>query len=467
MNKESVLGSLRLQLLRWLLIPLAALVVVDALSVYHDALHAADQAYDRSLLASTRALAERVTLHEGKVVADVPYIALDSFEADTEGSIFYKVTGIANDFISGYEDLPPLPPETKRSEAYPALVYFYHAVYREERVRIAALYQPVYDDRIRGIALIQVGETLEARRELSRKILVNTLLREATLIAAAAIIVWFAVGFVLRPLKRLRLQVEERKPTNLSGFDPMLVHKEVRPLVIAMNGYIERLRTLVDGQRRFIADASHQLRTPLTLLKTQTELALRESRPDAARDMLAGIGRTTDATIHLANRLLALARVDHGMGEGDMKTVVLNEVARQVALELAQEAVKKNIDLGFEGARKVSVSGHELLLHEMVANLVDNAMRYTPAGGTVTLRVLRLDVPMLEVEDSGPGILASERERVFAPFYRGAASHELHAAGAGLGLTIVRDIAAMHGATVELSEGLDGQGLRVRVFFHG
>lgn len=465
MTEAAVLGSMRSQLLRWLLIPLAALVVIDAMSVYHDALRAADHAYDRSLLASTRALAERVTLQGGKVVADVPYVALDSIETDTPGSIFYKVTGIANDFVSGYEDLPPVPQGTKRSEAYPALVYFYHASYRGERVRIAALYQPVYDDRIRGIALIQVGETLEARRDLSRKILTDTLLREATLIAAAALIVWIAIGFVLRPLKRLRQQVEERKPTNLSGFDPMLVHKEVRPLVTAMNGYIDRLRALIDGQRRFIADASHQLRTPLTVLKTQTDLALRENDPNAARELLGGIGKTTDATIHLANRLLALARLDHGVGEGEMRRVALSEVARQVALELAQEAVKKDIDLAFEAGRKVSVGGHELLLHEMVANLVDNAIRYTPPGGMVTVRVLRVDVPLLEVEDSGPGIPADERERVFAPFYRGASSQERHPGGTGLGLTIVRDIAALHGATVEFGGAAGGSGLRVRVFF--
>ena len=465
MSSTSRAGSLRGQLLAWLLIPLAILVAIDAVTVYHASIEAADLAYDRSLLASTRALSERVSLVEGKVVADVPYVALDSFETDTLGRIYYKVTGINGDFVSGYDDLPPLPKDVQRSQAYPALVYFYQAVYRGEPVRIAALYQPVYDDSIRGIALIQVGESLDARRDLSRKILFDTLLREAMLVLAAAALAWFGVRYALRPLMRLTDTVGARKPTDLSDFNPELVHREVRPLVAAMNGYMARLQTLIAGQRRFIADASHQLRTPLTVLKTQAELALRANDPKAMRAIVESIAGTTDATVHLANRLLSLARAEHGAAEGELQPVSLASVARQVGLELAVEAVKKDIDLSFEGQREVMVRGNALLLHEMLANLVDNAIRYTPHGGKVALRVFKVDVPMLEVEDSGPGIPQADRERVFAPFYRAASAQETHAAGSGLGLTIVRDIAAMHGAEVALLDGAQGAGLKVRILF--
>lgn len=465
MTAGKPLGSLRNQLLRWLLIPLAILVVIDAVSVYNNALEAADLAYDRSLLASTRALAERVSIVDGKVVADVPYVALDSFETDTLGRIYYKVTGIDGDFVSGYDDLPPLPKNAARSEAYPALVYFYYASYRDEPVRIAALYQPVYDDTIRGIALIQVGESREARRDLSRKILFDTLWRQAALVFAAALLTWFAVRFVLRPLMQLRRDVEARAPTDLSDFDPSQVHKEVRPLVAAMNGYMARLQTLIAGQRRFIADASHQLRTPLTVLKTQAELALRENDPKAMRSIVESIAGTTDATVHLANRLLTLARAEHGAAEGEFEAVSLNDTMRQVGLELAQEAVRKDIDLSFEAGTDRTVRGNALLLHEMIANLVDNAIRYTPAGGRVVLRVLDGAMPSLEVEDSGPGIPAADRERVFAPFYRAPGAQATNAAGSGLGLTIVRDIAAMHAATVSLLEGAQGSGLKVLVRF--
>lgn len=469
MTPQAPLGSLRSQLLRWLLIPLAALVVIDAVSVYNNALEAADQAYDRSLLASTRALAERVSIADGRVVADVPYVALDSFETDTLGRIYYRVTGVKGEHVSGYDDLPPLPRHAARSDAYPALVYFYHATYRTEPVRIAALYQPVYDDSMRGIALIQVGETLEGRHELSRKILLDTLARQALLVLAAAVLAWFAVRFVLRPLMQLTAGVEARSPTDLSNFDPDLVHREVRPLVAAMNGYMARLQTLISGQRRFIADASHQLRTPLTVLKTQAELALRADDPKAMREIVESIARTTDATVHLANRLLTLARAEHGAAVADLQPVSLVEAARQVGLDLALQAVRRDIDLEFDangnGEGDVTVQANPLLLHELISNLVDNAIRYTPAGGKVSLRVRNEEGGLLEIEDDGPGIAPAERDKVFAPFYRAAAAHAANADGSGLGLTIVRDIAAMHKADIALSEGARGTGLKVSVRF--
>lgn len=469
--ERAPLGSLGSQLLRWLLIPLAALVVIDAVSVYNNALEAADQAYDRSLLASTRALAERVSIANGRVVADVPYVALDSFETDTLGRIYYRVTGVKGEHVSGYEDLPALPRHVARSDAYPALVYFYHATYRTEPVRIAALYQPVYDDSMRGIALIQVGETLEGRHELSRKILLDTLARQALLVLAAAVLAWFAVRFVLRPLMRLTADVEARSPTDLSNFDPDLVHREVRPLVAAMNGYMARLQTLISGQRRFIADASHQLRTPLTVLKTQAELALRANDPEAMRDIVESIARTTDATVHLANRLLTLARAEHGAVAADLQPVSLVETARQVGLDLALQAVRKDIDLELEAAGEVMVLANPLLLHELISNLVDNAIRYTPAGGKVSLRVSAMEMGrgmeggLLKIEDNGPGIAPAERDKVFSPFYRAASSQAANADGSGLGLTIVRDIAAMHKADIKLSDGRHGTGLNVSVRF--
>ncbi|MDB5761946.1 MAG: hypothetical protein JWQ21_941 [Herminiimonas sp.] len=459
------LGSLRGQLLRWLLIPLGILVAINAVSVYHNALDAADLAYDRSLLASTRALAERVSIVDGKVVADVPYVALDSFETDTLGRIYYKVTGVNGEFVSGYDDLPALPPNVPRSDIYPALVRFYHANYHGEPVRIAALYQPVYDDSMRGIALIQVGESLDARNDLSRKILFDTLWRQAALVLTAALLAWFAVRFVLLPLMRLRSDVEARGPTDLSDFDPALVHKELRPLVAAMNGYMARLQTLIAGQRRFIADASHQLRTPLTVLKTQAELALRENDPHMMREIVESIAKTTDSTVHLANRLLTLARAEHGAAEGEMIALLLNGIVRQVGLELAQAAVKKGIDLSLEAAGDAYVIGNALLLHELVANLVDNAIRYTPQGGKVTLRVHGGAEPVLEVEDTGIGIGALERERVFAPFYRTQPAQQTDASGAGLGLAIVRDIAVLHGVHITLSDTAHGPGLKAVVRF--
>ncbi|MHA4867086.1 sensor histidine kinase [Duganella sp. PWIR1] len=468
-------GSLRGQLLRWLLGPLLVLVALNTLSVYHNALDAADTAYDRSLLASTRALAERVSVVDGKVVADVPYVALDSFETDTLGRIYYKVTGIAGETVSGYGDLPAVPANVPRSQAYPALVRFYHANYNGQPVRIAALLQPVYDDSMRGIALIQVGETLEARRVLSNQILFDTLVWQALLLAAVALLVWFAVRLVLRPLMSLKSAVETRGLNDASDVDATLVHKEVRPLVAALNSSRSRMHVLINSQRRFIADASHQLRTPLTVLKTQAELALREcDRPGAdpelskaaLREIVHSMAATTDSTVNLANRLLTLARIEH-RAEDANTAVSLRDIARKVGLELAIAAVAKNIDLSLEAEQECLVHGQELLLHEMLANLVDNALRYTPQGGAVILRVGEsTDVVTLEVEDNGPGIAAAERERVFAPFYRAAATLEGNPGGHGLGLAIVHDIATLHGAAITLADAAEGRGLNVRIAFN-
>ncbi|WP_313633968.1 sensor histidine kinase [Massilia timonae] len=461
------LGSLRQQLLRWLILPLVALVALNAVSLYRDALEAADVAYDRSLLSSTRALAERVTVKDGKVVANVPYVALDCFETDTLGRIYYKVTGLDGETVSGYDDLPPVPAGVPRSDLYPALVRFYHASYNGEPVRIAALLQPVYDDSMRGIALIQVGETLDARNALSRDILLNTLLRQAVLVLAVAALVWFAVRLVLRPLMRLKNEVETRPLSDLSTIDQALVHKEVRPLVAAMNGTMARMQDLIASQRRFIADASHQLRTPLAVLKTQAALALRENDPAAMRAIVASIAGTTDSAIHLANRLLVLARIEHGGGGEKAQPVTLALVARQVGLELALPAVQKDIDLALdvEANADTTVVGRELLLHELVANLVDNAIRYTPAGGSVLLWVGRRDERVvLAVSDSGPGIPDAEYDNVLMPFYRAQSTLEANPGGTGLGLAIVRDVASLHGAALKLGRA-DAGGLKVEVIF--
>ncbi|KQZ45242.1 sensor histidine kinase [Duganella sp. Root1480D1] len=470
MKAMLAMGSLRGQLLRWLLLPLVLLEIINTISVYYNAVDAADMAYDRSLLASTRALAERVSVEGGKVVADVPYVALDSFETDTLGRIYYKVTGIKGETVSGYDDLPAVPANVPRSENYPALVRFYHANYNGQPIRIAALLQPVYDDNMRGIALIQVGETLDARKGLTLKILYDTIAWQASVVLLAGLLVWFAVKLVLRPLMQLKHEVESRDVSDLSDLDPALVHKEVRPLVQAMNASTTRIAGLIASQRRFIADASHQLRTPLTVLKTQAELAQRELERAAAaspelRNVVASMAATTDSTVHLANRLLMLARIEHNENR-ELLPVPVRETVQQVALELALSAVNRGIDLSLEGDGEANVNGQALLLHELVSNLVDNALHYTPRGGSVVLRVLPRETQVvLEVEDSGPGIPAEDRDRVFSPFYRAAATMQANPGGSGLGLAIVRDIAVLHRAELELDQGAGGRGLLVRVRF--
>jgi two-component system sensor histidine kinase TctE len=459
-------GSLRGQLLRWLLLPLAALVVIDVVNVYHGALDAADLAYDRTLLASSRAIAERILVVDGQIKVDVPYVALDIFETDTPGRIYYKVTGPNGEFISGYDDFPPVPPGVRRSDMYPALVSFRHGQYHAQPLRIATLLHPVFEGGVRGMVEIQIGETLDARRILTRKILVETLWREIALVLAVALLAWIAVRVALRPLLRLAADVEQRQPTDLSEFEPGRVHTEVRPLVAAINHYTGRLQRLLGAHRRFIADAAHQLRTPLTVLKTQSEVALRETEPGAVREVVAAQRATIDRTVELANQLLALARAEQGIVAQRFEAIDAAELVKRLCLDLAPEAVHRGIELGFESATPARVVGDPVLLRELVSNLVGNALQYTPDGGRVTVRVEGDDAgATLEVEDDGPGIPAAEREKVFEPFYRilgtpGAGGPSR----SGLGLAIAREIAGAHGACIELADA-PGHGLRVVVRF--
>jgi len=461
-----VAGSLRGQLMRWLLLPLVALLIFDAMSVYDHASGAADIAYDRTLLASSRAIADRIAVANGKLTVDVPYVALDIFETDTPGRMYYRVTGIDGEFVSGYDDFPPLPQHVPRSETYPALVHFYNDVYRGTPLRIAALYQPVFEGPTRGIALIQVGETLDARQVLTRKFVLDSLWPQGSLVLAVAVLMWVAVRRALRPMQRLAREVGARDSTDLSEFEPGQVHREIRPLVVAMNGYMQRLRTLIEAQRRFIADAAHQLRTPLAVLKTQAEVGLREKGLQALHDVLVAQHATIDRTTHLANQLLSLARIEQGVAARAFERVDLCRVASDVCLELAVNAVHKKVDLALESTSPVVVDGDAMLLRELATNLVDNAIRYTPSGGHVVVRAMNsAGSARLEVQDTGPGIAPAERDRVLEPFYRGAAPGGDGALpGSGLGLTIARDIARSHGATL-LMHDVPAGGLRVIVEF--
>jgi two-component system sensor histidine kinase TctE len=462
-NAPRLAQGLQSRLLWWLLPALALLVAVNSVSAYRTALKAVNTAYDRSLLAVARAVADRVELRDGRVAVEVPYIALDFFQSDLRGHVFYRVGGLDGAAVSGYDDLPRVPSGLPRSEDYFALASFYTAEYRGEPVRIVALHQPVFDDRIRGMALIQVAETLVSREALTRKLMVDTVASQLLLVALAALVIVVVVRVAFRPLGRLRSELDARAAGDLSPIDTRGVPREVGALVAGMNDYVGRLKGALDRQERFIADATHQLRTPLAVLRTQTGLALREDDPARLRETVAAMDRSVGDTINLANQLLTRARAQHGIATPAFEELDLAKVAREACLELGTGAVARRIDLGFEGEHAVPMRADPTLIRELVKNLVDNAIRYTPEGGRVTVRMSAPgEAPAIEVEDSGEGVAAADRERVFEPFHRLASSSQ---PGVGLGLSIVRDIARAHGADIELGDGSGGIGLKVRVRF--
>ncbi len=463
MAERTAAGSLRARLLRRLTILLTPLLLYGAWSAYWNGRAAADIAYDRTLLASARAIADGLVTNDGRLRANVPYIALDTFAYDSAGRIYYQVLDTEGRLVSGYEQLPAPGAEVRRTDDYPALARFYDGEFQGQGVRLVSLLQPVSEPELNGIAEIRVAETLGARERMARSLLNDTLWRLGLLALAALLLVWLAVSAALRPLARLSEAVQERAPDDLRPLPLVDVQRELKPLVGALNQFTERLRGQFERQARFIADASHELRTPLAALKARIELGLREAQPSVWRNTLEDAAQSTDKLIHLANQLLSLARIESGaqsIAEGGAQRLDLSQLARELGLALAALAHKRGVALALEAEAPVWIDGEPTLISELLSNLLDNALAHTVEGGNVVLRVLAGAV--LEVEDDGPGIPADERERVFARFYR----RDTGGHGAGLGLAIVGEIVRAHRAEISLDQGRLG-GLLVRVRFPG
>jgi two-component system, OmpR family, sensor histidine kinase TctE len=452
------MGSLRGQLLRWLLVPLFALWGIDFAFTYFDSVEEVNVGFDRTLAGSALMMAERVATDDGRLTVDIPYAAIQMLESGFRDRIYYRVVDLSDgSLVTGYEDLPE-PPHAPTPEA----PLFFNASYKGSSVRFAALLRPVYDPVVKGPALIQIGESTAAREAQARRILLETTLKEMASIALVAVLLWWGVRRGLRPLRRLRDRVAARDSADLSPIPQHDVPGEVAPLIDAINIQTARQQALNEFQHQFIADASHQLKTPLTVLKTQVELALRQTDPEAIRAVLRGMLASTDATARMVRQLLALARSDPAHAVS-MSAVDLARLAREAMLEMTQQAISRSIDLGYEGEDRAEVVGNDLLLHELVINLLDNALRYLGRPGRVTLRVLRGDgATLLEVDDDGPGIPPADRLRLTERFYRRA---DAKGDGSGLGLAIVAGIVARHGATLQFDEPPGGRGLLVRVRF--
>ena len=397
-------------------------------------------------------------MSSGEILVDIPYVALDLFESNIKERIFYKVTVPDGSALTGYEDLPP-PPETVPHDK----PLFFQSRYRGENLYQAALYKHIYGPSVRGDILIQVAETAESREALSRRILRDGLMRQGILIVLAALLLWFGVRHALRPLMRLRDGIARRANTDITPVDESGVQSEVRPLIQALNQHADRIDRMIAARVKFVADAAHQVRTHLTILRTRLEYAERYEEPLALHGAVAEAHALIDRTSHLVNQLLVLAHAEATVVPGrDVEITDVAAVIHAITLDWVPEARAKNIALAFEGEdRGLFVRGSPSLLPELFSNLLDNAIRYTQRGGAVTARVLaRSDSIEVDIEDNGPGIPAAERERVFERFYRAPDSS---GDGSGLGLAIAREICRSHAATIEILSPDAGSGLIVRI----
>jgi len=439
--------SLRSYLLLGILLPVVAFVVLNAVSVYRQALQAADTAYDRTLLASAKSIGELLEVtgsgDEVQLKATVLYAALEPFEADNRSRIYYKVTGFSGEMVSGFDDLPAWRGSIPLKGIYAALVDFYDDTYRGQPVRVAVLLQPVAGVQGQGMATIQVAETLELRHTLARQILVNTLWRQAALVAVIALVVVFVVQRATRPVRELSAGLNMRRENDLTPIAVADVPAELRPLVDATNQVMTRLAHLLEHQKRFVRDTSHQLRTPLAVLKTQVQSALRgDVEP---QDALREINHTVDRATLLANQMLALAKVEQLRQQGDASVVDWAEVARAVALDLSALIGEHHLDFAIDAA-PAPVRAHEWALRELTRNLLHNAIKHSPPGGAlgVTL-VTDARFAALTIADSGPGIAREQRQRLFQPFSPGNTL-----SGSGLGLAICHEIVASLGGSISL-----------------
>ena len=440
--------SLRRQLMVGILAPVLAIVAVNTVSLYRQALSAADTAYDRTLLASAKSIGELLTVtssgDRARLTATVPYSALEAFEADNRSRMFYKVTGFAGEMVSGFEDLPSWRGRLPVQGPYAALVDFYDERYRGTRVRVAVLLQPVAGQAGQGIATIQVAETLELRE----------LWHQLALVGVIALVVVWVVRRATQPVLRLSEQLAARPEGHLAPIEAPDAPRELWPLMDATNQLMARLQRLLEHQKRFVRDASHQLRTPLAVLKTQLQSASRGDLPpeQALQEMTVTVERATQ----LANQMLALAKVEQVHAQGPLVPLPLADAVSQVALDLSPLIATKGLDFEMD-ATPVQVLAHDWMLRELSRNLLANAVRETPPGGRLLVYVgLEGDAAVLRISDSGPGIASGVAERLFEPFHTGHPTE-----GSGLGLAICRSICDALGARLTLSNrqpsGLDAE----------
>jgi len=448
--------SLRRTLLLGILLPVFGFVLVNTVVLYRQALAAADTAYDRTLLATAKSLGEQLRVTGSgdnlRIESTLLYSALEAFEADTRSRIFYRVSGLKGEMVSGFDDMPASRRDIPQKNLYAALVNFYDDEYRGVPVRMAVLLQPVSGVYEQGMATIQVAETLELRQTLARQILADTLLRQAALVIVIALVVVFVVQRATRPVRALSQALGMRSENDLSPLPTEGAPRELLPLLDATNQHMQRLSHLLEHQKRFVRDTSHQLRTPLAVLKTQVQSARRGDAPPA--QALEEIGHTVDRATELANQMLALAKVEQLRQDRSAPVLDWSDVVRAVALDLSALMAANSLDFSIE-TQAAPVQAHEWALRELSRNLLHNAIKNTPPGSTLSV-VLVSDrhTAALTIRDEGPGISPALRARLFQPFAT-EPGQVPGVSGSGLGLAICHEIVQSLQGIIELDNRVE------------
>ena len=461
------------EILDWMLTPMLLLWPISLVLTWLVAQSIAGKPFDRALEYNASALAQLVSVSNNRVQFNLPLPARELLRADDSDTVYYQVLGAQGEFLSGERDLP-LPAEDEK--AFFGEVRLRDAEVHGVDVKIAYTWVKLTLPNARP-ALVQVAETMEKRSVLATEIVKGVMLPQFVILPMAVLLVWLALVQAIKPLNRLEERIRARKPDDLSPIDAQAVPLEVVPLVSSVNDLLMRLKDSIATQKRFLADAAHQLKTPLAGLRMQADLAQREgANTEELKQSLRQIGRSSIRATHTVNQLLALARAESSGSAMPRVACDLADLTISVVRDCVPRALEKQIDLGYEGpqagAEGGQLVGNPTLLKELIRNLVDNAINYTPSSsdvpGMITARVL-IDafgkILVLQVEDSGPGVPLAERELIFQPFYR-ALGTEVD--GSGLGLRIVMEIAHPHDATVGVEDTRPGHqppGARFNVRF--
>ncbi len=455
MNSEHSASSphtLRQRLLRLLLLPLIALSIISLAFDYRIAFEPASDAYDHALSDDAMALAEQIRYLDSRLQVDLPAAAEAVLRTDNGDEEFLSIYGPNGEFLAGDSDLHADPPVKGQN---PVLS---DGSFRGKKIRKAS-----YRLHTRaGQATVTVAETTRKRERSGSKILAGMMMPNILLIIATLGLVYLGIRSGLAPLTQLSEEINRRAPHDLSPLPRRDIPAEAEPLVKAMDSLMEDLRSASAAQQAFLANAAHQMKTPLAGLQAQLELHAQEL-PEQYEPRAQRLFEATRQLGHLIHQLLALARSAPEANLAQEKHPVdLGKIIESNASNWFDQARMRNIDLGFE-AESATLSGSEWMLREMLANLIDNALRYTPEGGTVTVRSGLADgQPFIEVEDNGLGIPVDQRQRIFERFYRAS---ETASEGSGLGLAIVKEVADRHGASVQLMPAANDRGTKIRILF--
>jgi two-component system, OmpR family, sensor histidine kinase TctE len=470
------------EILDWMLTPLLLLWPISLVLTWLVAQGIATKPFDRALAFNAQALAQLVSVQNDRAQFNLPAPAREILRADDSDLVYYQVLGFKGEYLSGEKDMP-LPTDDEKVEL--GRVKLRDDEMRGLDVRIAYVYvdasaigsstsaspalqiSPQSNISAKPV-LVQVAETLEKRSTLATEIVKGVMLPQFVIFPLAVFLVWLALVRGIKPLSELEDRIRARKPDDLSPIDDKTVPFEVVPLVSSVNDLLARQKQSIAAQKRFLADAAHQLKTPLAGLRMQAELALREGAHEAdLKQSLKQVSRSSIRATHTVNQLLALARAEASGQSVPKQPCDLAALTVEVVQDCLPRAMDKRIDLGYEGVQPgvgdaasgtpvASVLGNPTLIKEMVRNLIDNAINYIGATdahpGVVTARVLADPfggAVVLQVEDNGPGIAPSERELVLQPFYRALGQE---ADGSGLGLAIVAEIAQQHQATLSIED---------------